>query len=438
MKVKVENITGRRKSIFNLKLQLSIFFHFIPELLHGKISVRRFVLFLKRLLLFLSKIQHNKFVNIGGQTRLGLYIPGFPSRAFYTACKKFSQFNEKMPCTTVLLSVTAACPYNCQHCYQKHDVGKDLDIAILIRTIRKLQEMGIAFFNIEGGEPFLAYDRLKSICSVIDARSEIWINSTGAGMTKERLTELKGMNVTAIMFSLHSPDPATFNSFMGKASAWDTLEAGVKLCHEAGVAVAFNTCLLQEDFYNGTLERIMEKARDFKACYIQIIKPKPAGGWLEKKDLGFSSEALEYIKGKVNQYNSLEKYAEYPAISAQIIEEDPAVFGCTAGGTDRFYINAKGDVQPCEFLNISFGNIARDSFEDIYQKMRSCFSWGGDCYLCEKNAEKIKQLYEENKLASLPLPPKLSEEVYRTWDRGNQTDLYEQLEKYQGKYFKQE
>jgi MoaA/NifB/PqqE/SkfB family radical SAM enzyme len=220
---------------------------------------------------------------------------------------------------------------------------------------------------------------------------------------------------------------------MGMASAWDTLEAGVKLCHEAGVAVAFNTCLLQEDFYNGTLERIMEKAKDFKACYIQIIKPKPAGGWLEKKDLGFSPEALEYIKGKVNQYNSLEEYAEYPAISAQIIEEDPAVFGCTAGGTDRFYINAKGDVQPCEFLNISFGNIARDSFEDIYQKMRSCFSWGGDCYLCENNAEKIKQLYEENKLTSLPLPPKLSEEVYGSWDRGNQTDLYEQLEKYQGK-----
>lgn len=428
--MKVENISGRSKSIFNLRLEISIFFHFIPQLLQGRMSLRRFVLFLKRLLLFLSKIQHNKFVSIDGKTRLGLYIPGFPSPAFYTACKKFSQFNEKMPCTTVLLSVTAACPYNCRHCYQKYDAGKDLDIDILLKTVRKLQEMGIAFFNIEGGEPFLVYDRLKSVCSVIDARSEIWINSTGAGMTKERLAELKGMKVTAIMFSLHSPDPAAFNRFMGKDSAWDTLEAGVKLCHESGIAVAMNTCLLQEDFYNGTFERIMEKAKDFRACYIQIIKPKPAGGWLEKEDLELSPQALEYIQRKVNQYNLLAEYADYPAISAQVIEEDPAVFGCTAGGTDRFYINAKGDLQPCEFLNISFGNIGRDNFEDIYQKMRSCFSWAGDCYLCEKNAKLIYRLFREKKLTSLPLPPELSAEVYGSWERGNRTDLYARLENF--------
>lgn len=430
--MKVENITGRRKRIFNLRLKVSIFFHFVPQLLRGDSSLRRFVLFLKRLLLLLSRIQHNKFVNIGGKTRLGLYIPGFPSKAFYTSCKKFSEFNEKMPCTTVLLSVTSACPYNCQHCYQRHDLGKDLDIDVLIRMVKKLQEMGIAFFNIEGGEPFLVYERLKSICSLIDDRSEIWINSTGFGMTKERMQELKEMNVTAVMFSLHSPDPIAFNRFMGKDSAWDTLKAGVQMCHDAGIAVAFNTCLMQADFYNGNFERIMEIARDFKACFVQLIKPKPAGGWLDKRDIDFSLEDISYIKARVNQYNLQEEFSQYPAISAQIIEEDPTVFGCTAGGTDRFYINAKGDLQPCEFLNISFGNIALDRFEDVYQEMRSCFAWGGDCYLCENYAEEIHQLFLENKLTSLPLPPELSEKVYSSWDRGKRTDLYEQLEKQRG------
>ena len=289
--------------------------------------------------------------------------------------------------------------------------------------------MGIAFFNIEGGEPFLAYDRLKRLCSVIDTRSEIWINSTGAGMTRERLVELKEMNVTAIMFSLHSPDAEALNRFMGKDSAWDAMEAGVKMCHEAGLAVAFNTCLLRDDFYNGTFERIMEVARDFKACLIQIIKPKPAGGWLEKGDLEFTPEDLAYLKARVNQYNLEKEFSQYPAISAQIVEEDKTVFGCTAGGTDRFYINAKGDLQPCEFLNISFGNITVDKFEDIYQKMRSCFAWGGDCYLCESCSKEISKLYQENNLNSLPLPPELSEKIYSSWDRGRRTDLYERLEK---------
>lgn len=427
--IKVCYLTHWQKTVLNLKLKVRIFFHYIPVLWKGDISLKRFILLLKRLLLFLSRMQHNKFVTINGKTRLGLYVPGFPSPAFYTACQKFSQFSEKMPCTTVLLSITSACPYNCNYCYQKLDKGQDVKIETLIRTVSKLQEMGIAFFNIEGGEPFLVFDRLKRVCSVIDARSEIWINSTGAGMTRERLMELNYLNVTAIMFSLHSPDADSFNRFMGSNSAWNTMLDGVKMCHNVGLPVAFNICLMRDDFYNGTFEQIMDLVRDLKACLIQIIKPKPAGGWLEKGDIVFSPEDLAYIKTKVNQYNLQEEFSGYPAISAQIIEEDKGVFGCTAGGIDRFYINAKGDLQPCEFLNISFGNIAVDNFEDIYQKMRDCFAWGGDCYLCESCSKTIHKIYLENNLKSLPLPPELSEKIYSSWDRGRRTDLYERLEK---------
>ena len=426
--IKICNVIGFPKFIFNLKLKINVFFYFIPEFFKGKISLKRFLLFLRRLLIFLSKMQHNKFVKIGDKTRLDLYVPGFPSKAFYTACKKFMQFEDKMPCATVLISITSACKYNCSHCYQKHDKGRDVNIDILNSTVKKLQDMGIAFFNIEGGEPFLAYDRLKKLCSSIDERSEIWINSTGDGITRERLLELKKMNVTAIMFSLHSPEPDVFNKFMGSDSAWDTLKSAVNMCHDAGVAVALNSCLMRDDFYNGTFERIMEVAKDFNACIIQIIKPKPSGGWLAKEDIEFNSNDIACIKAKVNNYNLRREFIEYPSVSAQIIEEDKDVFGCTAGGVDRFYINAKGDLQPCEFLNISFGNIAVDKFEDIYKKMRSCFEWGGDCAPCEKYSKEIYRLYKKNNLNSLPLPPELSEKIYNSWDRGKKTDLYKRLE----------
>ncbi|MCO5386390.1 hypothetical protein [Desulfosporosinus sp.] len=38
---------------------------------------------------------------------------------------------------------------------------------------------------------------------------------------------------------------------------------------------------------------------------------------------------------------------------------------------------------------MSFGNIMMDRFEDIYQKMRNCFAWGGECYLCENCSQEI-------------------------------------------------
>ncbi|WHH59479.1 radical SAM protein [Petroclostridium sp. X23] len=426
--IEITNITGNNKILFNLKLKISVLFHFIPYILKRKLSLKNFILFLRRLLIFLSRMQHNKFVRIGDKTRLDLYVPGFPSKAFYTACKKFMHFDGAMPCATVLISVTSACTNRCSHCYQKLDKGKDVNIDTLVNAAQVLQERGVAFYNIEGGEPFLAYDRLKNLCSSIDERSEIWINSTGVGMTIEKLKELRKLNVTAVMFSLHSPQPEDLNRFMGNDSAWDTLQKAVEMCHDADIAVAFNTCLMREDFYNGTFEEIMDTAKDFHACMIQLIKPKPSGAWLEKEDILFDEKDIALVKEKVNKYNTQQEFARYPSISAQIIEEDAAVFGCTAGGIDRFYINAKGDVQPCEFLNISFGNIADQPFEMIYEKMRNVFSWGGNCYLCEKYSKEIHHQYKENHLKTLPLPPEISEKIYGTWDRGDKTDLYKSLE----------
>ncbi len=424
----VKNIIGINKGIFNIKIRVLIFFHFLPELFKGNLSLRRFVLFLRRLLYFLSKLQHNKFVKIGKNRRLGLYIPGFPSEPFYAACKKFMVFDKKLPCTTVLISITSACRFQCEYCYQKNDIGKEMNIEKLVEIVKRLQNIGIAFFNIEGGEPFLVYDRLKKICEAIDKKSEIWINSTGDGMTIEALQELKKLNITAIMFSMHSPDVKIVNKFMKSDNAWDTMLNGVDLCHKVNIPVAFNICLQRKDFYNGIFEKLMEKAKGFNASIIQLIKPKPAGGWLEKAIEDFTREDIIRVKELVNQYNNDRKYKDYPSISAQIIEEDSKMFGCTAGATDRFYINAKGDIQPCEFLNISFGNIGTEDFDIIYEKMRKYFENPGECWLCEKYSNDVLKIYKENNLKCLPLNQEVSKNIYQNWDRGKCTELYDIVE----------
>jgi radical SAM protein with 4Fe4S-binding SPASM domain len=128
-------------------------------------------------------------------------------------------------------------------------------------------------------------------------------------------------------------------------------------------------------------------------------------------------------------YNNLKAFKQYPAIAPMIIDEDREHFGCTAGGTDRFYINAKGDVQPCEFLNISFGNIATQPFEQIYEKMRTEFLTPGDCWLCEKYSSRIAAIFREYNLSSLPLSPDLSEKVISQIERGNTSEFYDKVVK---------
>lgn len=422
-----KNITGIFRIIFIIQVKLVVFFHYLGELLKGNLSLKHFIPLLIRLNYFIGKLHDNKFVKIGKNTRLNLYIPGFSSKAFFTACDKFRIFDEKLPAATALISITKACRYKCKHCYQQKDGGKDIDIEKLAEITKKLQNMGIAFFNIEGGEPFLVYDKLKKICSVIDDRSEIWINSTGDGITLERLRELKKLNLTAIMFSLHSSDPTILNEFMGIDSAWENLEKAIGLCHEASIAIAFNICLGKDQFYNGEFDKVMERAKEFGASIIQLINPKPAGGWLESGVEEFTKNDIDYIKKLVHKYNHNSKYKKYPAISAQINEEDKSMFGCTAGGTDRFYINAAGEVQPCEFLNISFGNVNDEDFEAIYKRMRKIFEIPGDAWLCQKYSKDVYRVYKDNNLKSLPLDKELSKKIYSNWNRGSDTELYKRL-----------
>jgi MoaA/NifB/PqqE/SkfB family radical SAM enzyme len=453
--VTIREIHGFRRQWFLLRLKTTIFFHFLPLLLglsteaggnrlasgpppdsdKGRdplfspraLPTKRFVMFLRRLLLFLSKLDHNKFVKIGSATRMDLYVPSFPTPAFYAGCQKFLHFDEPLPCVTALISVTSACRFSCPHCYQKRDRGHDIALDALLPVVRKLQNRGVAFFNLEGGEPFLVYDRLKSVCSVIDQRSEVWVNSTGDGMTLQRLRELRQLNLTAIMFSLHTADPARLNAFMRSDQAWELLKRGIDLCHQAEVPVAFNSCLGREDFYNGEFERVMDRAKEFNGCLVQLIKPKQAGAWLEAAPAPFSRQDLDRVATLVQQYNHARAYAAYPAISAQILVEDRTRFGCTAGGTDRFYINAKGDVQPCEFLNISFGSIGEEDFDDIYTRMRRAFSPAGETWLCEACTAAISHAYKTQGTATLPLAKEASSWICDQWDRGNPTKFYSRM-----------
>ena len=171
---------------------------------------------------------------------------------------------------------------------------------------------------------------------------------------------------------------------------------------------------------------IMALAAENNCDYIQLIHPKACGKW---RDCNFDTtrheEAVRIACEAQKHYNSsAEKHA--PILTAQVFEESEDMLGCTAGGIDRFYVGCSGEVQPCEFVNISFGNLQNEPYELIYERMRKAFPIPSCEWLCCAHAEEISAAVEANG-GKTPIPWEQTKELIHDWKCGKPTPVYERM-----------
>jgi len=404
-------ITGLPKLLFYLRMSLVCAwkFHSVPVL--WKAAKFTGVFF-----------QHKLLKLASGEYKLDFYMPRYPSKAFFTAMRDKLQCKPPRP-VSVVLSVTKACAYHCPHCYQRHDSAQELPLDLLLENVRKMRDFGIMAWAVEGGEPLLRFERLDAVLSEIRGL-EVWVNSTGYSASPERIARLKELEVTGIMSSIHSVNPAEHDAFTGSPGSWQRAIDFLHDCQAAGMLVGFNTVLTDEQIVAGGIDRIMDLAKEHDFDYIQLIHPKACGAWMGKTfDPELSRKAIGIACAAQKRYNSAkEKHA--PILTAQVFEESPDMLGCCCGGIDRFYVGAAGDVQPCEFVNLSFGNLKEVPFETAYARMRRTFAVPCEEWTCCLHA---KEIAEHAAGGALPLPWETTEKIVANWKCGSPTAVYRKM-----------
>jgi MoaA/NifB/PqqE/SkfB family radical SAM enzyme len=409
-------ITGIPKALFYLRMSLVCAWRFRSFRVLRKAAEFTGIFFKHKLLRLPS-----------GEFKLDFYMPRYPSEAFFRAMENKLICSPPRP-VSVVLSMTRACSYRCPHCYQSCDRTDELPLARLVETVRELRDFGVVAWAVEGGEPLLKFERLDAVLSEI-AGLEVWVNSTGFSATPEKIARLAELNVTGIMTSIHSVDEAEHDRFTGMPGSWRRALAFLGDCRAAGMLTGFNTVLSDEAVVEGGIDPIMKLAGEQECDYIQLIHPKPSGKWLGRRlDSAISREAVAVACAAQVRYNSArEKHA--PILTAQVFEESPEMLGCCCGGIDRFYIGAAGDVQPCEFVNISFGNLSEVPFETAYERMRRAFPLPCCEWICRTRAEEIAEAAAASG-GTLPLPWAQTEKLVADWGTGTPTPVYQRMEIY--------
>ncbi|MFA6568908.1 MAG: radical SAM protein [Victivallales bacterium] len=422
----IQSEAGIRKWILYIRISLHVAIYYAARIRELKWSVADYLVFLRRATLLLLNFRHNKAVRVSTGYKIDLYVPAYPSKAFFHILDSKLVMNPPGP-TTVVFSITKACRYKCVHCYQRRDRGKDMEEKLMADTAKQMQESGVAFFNIEGGEPLIQFNRLESLLRAIDDRAEVWVNTTGDGLTPEIINRLKSLRMLGVMVSIHSADPDTHDNFTGIPGSFKKAAASLKMFKSHGFATAVNSVLAEKELLEGGLAGLMNLARELGCDYVQLIHPKPAGIWMNHTEqMQNDLKIIRHLEKEHLRYNSSRK-KDYPCLSVQVFEESEKVLGCTSGAVDRFYINANGEVQPCEFLNISFGNVNKEPFDKILGRMRSYFRIPCCDWLCCSQSPAIYELIRKYDIKDTPLPWKYTEELVKNWNRGNPTPVYQRL-----------
>ena len=186
---------------------------------------------------------------------------------------KFKNEEGFYPPNLIVISVTMRCNFKCPGCWAMEYSSKtpDLDINLLDKVIREgRDEMGIYFWTITGGEPFVRKDLLDLYEKYHDCFFHIYTN--GVLINDEVADRIARLGNVAPMISVEGLKEAT-DRRRGEG-AWDRITAVMKRLKEHGVFFGFSATSTRQNVEETTSEKFIDKMMELgcmNGWYFQYI-----------------------------------------------------------------------------------------------------------------------------------------------------------------------
>ena len=280
--------------------------------------------------------------------------------------EKILKFDEKVrkgeSIAIIQLQYNYACNMTCRHCSiaglqsQKNGSRRKMTPAAVKELARQADELGLARFEINGGEPFVNKD-YDEIVKAIDPQ-KFYINSVTNGwlLDDDRARHLKAIGVDRIQVSVDSLNAEEHDQFRQRKGAHARALRAVEASRKAGMAVFVSTVITKQRLYSAELMEFVKYFND-KDIGVFMTFAKPVGAWQGKYDMLVDPEDLAYVKELETKHKIFSHLT--PAYGLDL--------GCTAV-KGMVCVTQYGDVMPCQYIFVSLGNIFDQPFREIIQK----------------------------------------------------------------------
>lgn len=341
-----------------------------------------------------------------------LYQPPVPSaRLIRHICRIAVQGNRPPRPTTCTLQVTTHCQLNCAHCSAarfKTVQREELSHEEWLSVIRQAENLGCYNIVFTGGEPLLRPDIFDLVAAVDREKAHPMMFSNGILLNETNVAKLQEAGLYSLFVSVDDPRPEVHDELRARPGGFDKTVEGIRQAVEGGILVGISTYATPEDVREGRPQQIIELGRELGVHEVTVFDTVPTGKLLPLEQDGLLTEAdKDKLIAMQDEYNAKEGY---PHVVTQAFVNGPQGTGCFAGHA-QFYMTAFGDVTPCDFTPLTFGNIRDDSLLDIWNRFLSHPAYENRCDHCRMQDPEFRRQYIDDIPDDVLLPWPASDDV---------------------------
>ncbi|HSV31836.1 MAG TPA: radical SAM protein [Atribacteraceae bacterium] len=329
-----------------------------------------------------------------------MYLPPIPSAAHERMFETFLStvvYKRRIPMAATL-GITDQCQYRCVHCSA---AGRRTDRPVMTteeiqRVIAECLELGVTNITFTGGEPMLRKDLTRLVASVPGGMAVSQVFTNARDLTAERIAELREAGIYGIQVSLDSPNPAEHNRLRGSEEAFSAVERGVKEAHRAGLLVGVSTYATRSRVQGPFLLEIAELVAGWGAQEVTVFDAIEIGGLLGSSDLFLDRASRRRLLADMRTVNRRYR-GRLRAVTQSWTNSGRGfsrVIGCLAANF-QLHITSQGDLTPCDFTPLSFGNIRESSVQELWDTLLSHPAYRRHSQRCRMQDKDFRRKYIE-------------------------------------------
>lgn len=339
-------------------------------------------------LFLLQYMREFRVREVGGQLILHSHLPPLNSAAFGRFVDEHLSRPDAGP-SHAQIAITNACPQRCDFCYNRGRTGTPLDRADILQAIDTLAEMGVFWLGLTGGEPLLNRHIVEIVARAVARGCAVKLFTTGCTLTPALALELKEAGLFSVCVSLDHWQEEVHDRGRQYPGAFRAALDAIRIFAAAGLDTGASAVLSRAMIASGEARAFLSylEGLGVNEAWLSEVKPSAPAFWDESV---VATEAEREALRDLQDTHNRARPASAMTVNYLGHFESGAHFGCNAG-RKMVYIDAYGEVSPCVFTPITFGNIRDCALPEIWREMSASFQPSDTCFINE-NWRRIRDL----------------------------------------------